>query len=78
VLDRAGVAPDVAADLGGGQGTTQQGILGSATVQVVHGVVAGTFTVAFFGPGRFTFNAPYLGSSVFQGSTSNAVTVNVF
>jgi hypothetical protein len=53
-------------------------VLGSARVQVVNGVAEATFTVAFFGPGHFTFNAQYLGSSVFQGSTSNAVTVNVF
>jgi hypothetical protein len=53
-------------------------ILGSAAVQVVNGVAEATFTVAFFGPGSFTFNAQYLGSSQFQGSSSNAVTVNVF
>jgi hypothetical protein len=53
-------------------------VLGSATVQVVNGVAEATFTVAFFGPGSFTFTAQYLGSSQFLGSTSNAVTVNVF
>jgi hypothetical protein len=53
-------------------------VLGSATVQTVNGVAEATFTVAFFGPGSFTFSAQYLGSSQFQGSTSNAVTVNVF
>jgi hypothetical protein len=53
-------------------------VLGGATVQVVNGVAEATFTVAFFGPGSFTFSAQYLGSSQFQGSTSNAVTVNVF
>jgi hypothetical protein len=53
-------------------------LLGSATVQVVNGVAEATFTVAFFGRGSFTFGAQYLGSSQFQGSTSNAVTVNVF
>jgi hypothetical protein len=37
-----------------------------------------TFTVAFFGRGGFTFSAQCLGSSSFQGSTGNAVTVNVF
>ena len=52
--------------------------LGSATVQVVNGVAEATFTVAFFGRGSFTFSAQYLGSSQFQGGTSNAVTVNVF
>jgi hypothetical protein len=53
-------------------------VLGSATVQVVNGVAEATFTVAFFGPGSFTFSAQYVGSSQFQGSASNTVTVNVF
>jgi len=53
-------------------------VLGSATVQVVNGVAEATFTVEFFARGSFTFSAQYLGSSQFQGSTSNAVTVNVF
>jgi hypothetical protein len=53
-------------------------VLGSATVQDVNGVAEATFTVAFFEPGSFTFTAQYLGSSQFQGSTSNPVTVNVF
>ena len=52
-------------------------VLGSATAHVVNGVDEATFTVAFFGRGSFTFSAQYLGSSQFQGSTSNAVTVNV-
>jgi hypothetical protein len=52
--------------------------LGSAAVRVVNGVAEATFTVEFFGPGTFTFTAHYLGSSQFQGSTSNAVTVEVF
>jgi hypothetical protein len=53
-------------------------VLGSARVRLVNGVAEATFTVAFFGPGSFTFSAQYLGSSQFQGSSSNAVTVNVF
>jgi hypothetical protein len=53
-------------------------VLGSATVQVVNGVAEATFTVAFFGRGSFTFTAQYLGSSQFQGSSSNDVTVTVF
>ena len=53
-------------------------VLGSATVQDVNGVAEATFTVEFFGTGSFTFTADYLGSSLFQGSASNAVTVNVF
>jgi hypothetical protein len=52
-------------------------VLGTATVHVVSGVAEATFTVAFFGRGSFSFDAQYLGSSAFQGSTSNAVTVNV-
>jgi hypothetical protein len=52
-------------------------VLGSANIQVINGVAEATFTVEFFGPGQFTFSAQYLGSSVFQGGTSNAVTVNV-
>jgi Bacterial Ig-like domain (group 3) len=52
-------------------------VLGSATVHVVNGVDEATFTVAFFGTGQFTFNAQYLGTPAFQGSTSNAVTVVV-
>jgi len=53
-------------------------VLGSATVQVVNGVAEASFTVEFFGRGRFAFSAQYLGSSLFQGSTSNDVIVNVF
>jgi hypothetical protein len=52
-------------------------VLGTATVQVVNGVAEATFTVAFFGTGQFNFSVQYLGSSVFQGSTSNTVTVDV-
>jgi hypothetical protein len=51
--------------------------LGRVSVQMVNGVAEATFTVAFFQRGSFTFSAQYLGSSQFQGSTSNAVTVNV-
>ena len=47
-------------------------------MQVVNGVAEATFTVAFFGTGSFTFETQYLGSTGFQGSTSNTVTVNVF
>ena len=52
-------------------------LLGRATVKVVNGVAEATFTVAFLGRGSFTFDAQYEGSSVFQGSTSNALTVTV-
>jgi hypothetical protein len=52
-------------------------VLGSATVQVINGVAEATFTVQFFARGSFTFSAQYLGSSLFQASGSNAVTVNV-
>jgi hypothetical protein len=67
------VAPDGTVDL-----IVNGRVLGSARVHVVNGVAEATFTVAFFGTGRFTFSAQYLGSSAFQGSSSNAVTVNVF
>jgi hypothetical protein len=53
-------------------------VLGGATVQVVNGVAEATFTVAFLARGSFTFSAQYLGSSQLLGSSSNAVTVNVF
>jgi hypothetical protein len=53
-------------------------VLGSAAVRVVNGVAEATFTVEFFGTGRFTFSAQYLGNSQFQGSTSNDVTFTVF
>jgi hypothetical protein len=53
-------------------------VLGSATVQVVNGVAEATFTVEFFSRGSFTFTTQYLGSPQFAGSSSNAVTVNVF
>jgi hypothetical protein len=52
-------------------------LLGSSSVRVINGVAEATFTVAFFARGSFTFSAQYLGSSLFQGSTSNGVTVNV-
>jgi hypothetical protein len=52
-------------------------LLGRATVTVVNGVAEATFTVAFFARGSFTFDAQYEGSSVFKGSTSNALTVTV-
>jgi hypothetical protein len=53
-------------------------VLGSAPVTMVNGVAEATFTVEFFARGSFTFSTQYLGSSQFQGSTSNTVTVNVF
>jgi hypothetical protein len=40
-------------------------------------VATATFNVEFFGSGSFNFTTQYLGSSQFQGSTSNAVTVIV-
>jgi hypothetical protein len=52
-------------------------LLGAASVRIVNGVAEATFTVQFFARGSFTFNAQYLGSPQFQGSTSNGVTVNV-
>jgi hypothetical protein len=67
------VAPGGTADL-----LVDGSVLGSATVQVVNGVAEATFTVEFFAKGSFTFSAQYLGSSQFQGGTSNTLTVNVF
>src|SRR5262249_53293297 len=67
------VAPDGAVNL-----LVNGRVLGGAAVRVVNGVAEATFTVEFFGRGSFTFSAQYLGSSLFQGSTSNALTVNVF
>jgi hypothetical protein len=52
-------------------------VLGAARVTVVNGVATATFTVSFLGHGNFTFTADYLGSSQFQGSSSNSVTVSV-
>ena len=52
-------------------------VLGSATVQVVNGVAEATFTVAFFEARQFHFQRPVPRLPQFQGSTSNAVTVNV-
>jgi hypothetical protein len=66
------VAPDGSVEL-----LVNGRILGGATVRVVNGVAEASFTVAFFGGGLFTFSALYEGSSLFQGSASNAVTVNV-
>jgi hypothetical protein len=67
------LAPDGTVDL-----LVNGRVLGAASVTMVNGVAEATFTVAFFGQGSFTFDAQYLGSSQFQGSTSNAVSVNVF
>lgn len=50
-------------------------VLGTGTVRVVNGVATVTFTVEFFATGSFTFGAKYLGSTQFQGSSSNSVTV---
>jgi hypothetical protein len=53
-------------------------VLGSVAVQDVNGVAEATFTVEFYSRGSFTFSTQYLGSPQFAGSTSNAVTVDVF
>jgi hypothetical protein len=52
-------------------------VIGVASVHVVDGVAIATFNVQFFGRGSFSFNAQYLGSSLFQGSVSNALAVSV-
>jgi hypothetical protein len=70
--DAGTVAPDGTVDL-----LVNGRVLGRATVRMVNGVAEATFTVAFFGRGSFTFSAQYEGSSLFQGSSSNSLTVNV-
>ena len=52
-------------------------VLGAARVQVVNGVATATFNLLFLGHGNYSFSAAYLGTSSFQGSTSNSVTVTV-
>jgi hypothetical protein len=53
-------------------------VLGSVAVQDVNGVAEATFTVEFFSRGSFTFSTQYPGAPQFAGSSSNAMTVNVF
>jgi len=52
-------------------------VLGSARVHVVNGVAEALFTVQFSGSGSYSFTTQYMGTTNFQGSTSNSVTVNV-
>jgi hypothetical protein len=52
-------------------------VLGTATVRVVNGKAVATFSVYFTQPGSYTFTAMYMGSSQFQASSSNTVTVTV-
>jgi hypothetical protein len=52
-------------------------VLGTATISVVNGMAVARFNIEFFANGYYTFTAQYLGSSSFQGSTSNSVTVAV-
>jgi hypothetical protein len=52
-------------------------VLTSSPVRIVNGVAEATFTVMFSGRGNYNFTAVYLGSSSFQGSTSNSVGVQV-
>jgi hypothetical protein len=52
-------------------------IIGEARVQNVNGVATVTFNVAMYGAGNFTFSAQYFGTSSFQPSVSNPVTVTV-
>ena len=52
-------------------------VLGTATVQVVNGVATATFNLTFYANGNYTFAAQYMGTSQYQGSTSNAATVVV-
>lgn len=53
-------------------------VLGTAVVQDVNGKAEVSFTVYFYSTGVFNFTVDYLGSSQFQGSVSNTVTVDVF
>jgi hypothetical protein len=53
-------------------------VLAKAKVHLVNGVAEASFSVVFFAPGSFTFDAVYLGNGQFQGSTSNSLTFNVF
>jgi hypothetical protein len=52
-------------------------VLATATVQIVNGVATAQFNIEYFANGAYSFSAQYLGSSSFQGSTSNTVTVMV-
>ena len=52
-------------------------VLGTATIQIVNGIATAQFIIQFNANGIYTFSAQYMGSSSFQGSTSNAVTVIV-
>ncbi len=52
-------------------------VLGTGTIQIVNGVATVQFMVQFSGHGNFTFTAAYVGSSSFQGSASNSVSVTV-
>jgi hypothetical protein len=61
-----------------GQGLVDGQVPGATPVRVAKGVAEATFTVEFFARGNFTFNVQYLGSSRFQGSICNTLTVNVF
>jgi Bacterial Ig-like domain (group 3) len=54
-----------------------QSIIGAAYVHVVNGVATATFNVRFFGRGSFDFSAQYVGTTQFQPSVSNVVTVTV-
>jgi hypothetical protein len=52
-------------------------VLGTAQIHLVNGVATATFNVAYYANGSYSFTAQYMGTSQFQGSTSNSVTVNV-
>ena len=53
------------------------GVIGVGFVQIVNGEAIVRFNVLFYQNGSYTFTVNYLGSSKFQGSTSNSVTVSV-
>ena len=52
-------------------------VLTSATIRIINGVAIAQFTIEYTANGDYTFTAQYLGSSSFQGSSSNPTTVVV-
>jgi subtilase family serine protease len=52
-------------------------VLGTATIQIINGMAVAQLQVRFSANGAYSFSAEYMGTSSFQGSTSNSVTVDV-
>jgi hypothetical protein len=53
------------------------GVIGTGFVHIVNGQAIVRFNVVFYQYGSYTFTVNYLGSTMFEKSTSNSVTVNV-